>query len=50
MREPPYAVTCIGYGSPLADLCGCAIEEPGTQPCQRANATITQAQPGSHMG
>jgi hypothetical protein len=41
-----YAATAIGYGSPLADLSGCAVEDPGTQPCQAANATITQAQPG----
>lgn len=41
-----YAATPIGYGSPLANLSGCAVEEPGTQPCQAANATITQAQPG----
>jgi hypothetical protein len=41
-----YAATPIGYGSPSADLSGCAVEDPGTQPCQAANATITQAQPG----
>ena len=41
-----YAATPIGYGSPLADLSGCAVEDPGMQPCQAANATISQAQPG----
>lgn len=41
-----YAATSIGYGSPLADLSGCAMEDPGTQPCQASNATIIQAQPG----
>lgn len=41
-----YAGTPIGYGSSLADLSGCAVEDPGTQPCQAANATITQVQPG----
>ena len=41
-----YAATPIGYGSPLADLSGCAVEDPGIQPCQAANATISQAQPG----
>lgn len=41
-----YAATPIGYGSPLAALSGCAVEDPGTQPCQAGNATITQAQPG----
>lgn len=41
-----YAATPIGYGSPLADLSGCAVEDPGTQPCQAANATISQVQPG----
>lgn len=41
-----YAGTPIGYGSPLADLSGCAVEDPGIQPCQAANATISQAQPG----
>jgi len=41
-----YAATPIGYGSPFADLSGCAVEGPGTQPCQAANATITQVQPG----
>lgn len=41
-----YAGTPIGYGSPLADLSGCAVENPGPLPCQAANATITQIQPG----
>lgn len=41
-----YAGTSIGYGSPLSDLSGCSVETPGTQPCQAANATVSQAQPG----
>lgn len=36
--------SAIGYGSPLADLSGCASEITGT--CQAANKTITQVQPG----
>ena len=34
----------IGYGSPGADLSGCAVEIPGT--CQAANKTVSQIQPG----
>lgn len=41
-----YTGTLIGYGSPSADLSGCAVEDPGTRPCQPANATISQVQPG----
>ncbi|MBS0182055.1 MAG: hypothetical protein JSS39_06600 [Nitrospira sp.] len=41
-----YAGTAIGYGSPLADLGGCGVEDPGTQPCQAANQTVSQVQPG----
>lgn len=36
--------SAIGYGSPLANLSGCASEIPGT--CQAANKTITEIQPG----
>lgn len=36
--------TAIGYGSPLADLSGCASEITGT--CQAANKTISEIQPG----
>lgn len=41
-----YGATPIGYGSPLADLSGCAIENPGTLPCQAGNRAVTQVQPG----
>ncbi|MDF0652517.1 MAG: hypothetical protein P0121_13725 [Nitrospira sp.] len=41
-----YAGTSIGYGSPLADLSGCGVEDPGTQPCHAGNQTVSQVQPG----
>lgn len=36
--------SAIGYGSPLANLSGCALEITGT--CQAANKTIVEIQPG----
>jgi hypothetical protein len=36
----------IGYGSPLADLSGCSVENPVTLPCQAGNATVSQVHPG----
>ncbi len=41
-----YSGTVIGYGSPLANLSGCDIENPGTRPCQAANMAVSQIQPG----
>lgn len=41
-----YAGTPIGYGSPLADLSGCGVEDPEIRPCQAANETVSQVQPG----
>lgn len=42
-----YSGTSIGYGSSLANLGGCAVENPGTLPCQAANRVVTQIQPGA---
>ena len=41
-----YSGTVIGYGSPLANLSGCGIENPGTLPCQAANMAVSQIHPG----
>lgn len=41
-----YGVELIGYGSHFSDLSGCGVENPGTRPCQAANATVSQAQLG----
>lgn len=41
-----YIGTSIGYGSTLANLSGCSVENPGPLPCQAGNETISQIQPG----